>query len=119
AEPGPDEGAFVYRYAGREPDGTLTLTPRRSRVAVDGDTAVSLTGNRLAAETRLRPRAEAGEVGALTVFAPAGGGWAWEASAGGGAEVREDPAGPLLSWLPVLGGAPAAGPVGRLWRVTF
>ena len=116
---GPAGTAFTVRYAGDGPEGVLTLAPRPPRVAVDGETAVSLVGDRLTATTRLRPRAEGGEVGQLTVFTPdPPGGWEWSVSAPG-ADVRPDPAGSFLRWLPAFAGAGfPVGPVGQVWRVS-
>src|SRR6185295_8188611 len=75
---GQPANTFAYPYAGREPGGMLTLTPGRPWVAVAGDTAVSLAGDRVTAVTRLRAGADAGQLGPMTVFAPDGG-WEWSA----------------------------------------
>jgi hypothetical protein len=112
----PRPNTVVVPYSNGLPPGAVTISPRRPWVTVAGDTTVLLDGDVVIAVTRLRPKAEAGEVGPLTVFY-SGEGWDCSLEAGP-TVVRANPAGPLLRWLPVLGGGFPVGPAGRLWHVT-
>jgi hypothetical protein len=127
---------YYFPYRGQPVQGTLTLQPRRPRLRARCTSAVGLTADRAAVETRLTLQPEVGtpETVDLYLSAPPAGRWQWKTEEGTNA-VRSFERVPAVEAAPLLGAVgapplpaatllaalarPPAGLRGERWRLTL